>query len=177
MISKDALEQSILQECTICKHIHGKIPTDAFDYRPSPGQRSTLELLRYLGMLGVATVKTFSSGDWSVWREYGSRTATMTPEEFPAIMDRQMEEIREFFAGLSEEEFQTRIVALPTGVERPLDVAIMDSVLKWFTGYKMQLFLYAKASGVENISTSNCWRGADMPPKKVEEARATETVA
>lgn len=177
MISKSALEASILQECTICKHLHGKIPQDAFDYRPSEGQRSTLELLRYLAMVGVATMKTFVSGDWSGWRQYSVRTATMTPEEFPATMDLQMEEIREIFAGLSEEDLETRIVHLPTGIEMPLGAALMEAVLKWFTAYKMQLFLYAKASGAENISTSNCWRGMDMPPKKVEEVKTEEAAA
>lgn len=177
MISKNALESSILRECTICKHLYEKIPQDAFDYRPSPGQRSTLELLRYLAMVGSATMSAMIAGDWSGRGEFSARTEAMTPEEFPAMMDRQMEEIREMFAGLDEEEAATRMVRFPTGVEMPLGVALMESLLKWFTGYKMQLFLYAKASGAEHISTSNCWRGVDMPPKKTEEATAETATA
>ena len=38
--------------------------------------------------------------------------------------------------------------------------AIMSGPLKWLTGYKMQLFLYAKATGAE-IGTSNAWGGYD----------------
>ena len=33
--------------------------------------------------------------------------------------------------------------------------------LKMLTGYKMQLFLYAKASGNESIGTPNVWAGMD----------------
>lgn len=177
MISKNALESSILRECTICKHLYEKLPQDAFDYRPSPGQRSTIELLRYLAIVGSATMSAMTSGDWGKWREFHPRVESMTPEEFPAMMDRQMEEIRELFAGLDEEEATTRMVRFPTGVEMPLGVALMESLLKWFTGYKMQLFLYAKASGVEGISTSNCWGGVDMPQKKAEEAKTEAATA
>jgi hypothetical protein len=39
-------------------------------------------------------------------------------------------------------------------------------LLKTITGYKMQLFLYVKASGNEAVVTSNVWSGADPAPKQ-----------
>lgn len=172
MISKNTLEKSILHECTVCKHLHGKFTAAGFEYRPTPEQRSTLELLRYLAVVGIATMKSMDAGDWGPWKQYSASVAQMTADEFPAAMDRQMEEIRAMFAGITQEEMETRIVRMPWGEEVPFDLAMMESLLKWFTGYKMQLFLYAKATGAADLSTPNCWMGIDVPAReeKVEEA-------
>jgi hypothetical protein len=39
--------------------------------------------------------------------------------------------------------------------------ALVETTLKWLTAYRMQLFLYAKASGNEKIGTANNWAGVD----------------
>ena len=46
----------------------------------------------------------------------------------------------------------------------PLGAAILNGPAKWLAAYKMQLFLYAKASGAPELKTSNLWRGADPKP-------------
>jgi len=164
MISRNSLEESILRECDICLHLFTKLPPESYDHRPTSGQRSTAELLRYLSFVAIAYMKCMSSGDWSAWREYGAQAKEMPPGEFPAAMKRQMGELREIFAGLTEEDLETRMVRVPWGEEMPMGPAILETVLKWMVGYKMQLFLYAKASGASEISTANCWRGIDSPP-------------
>jgi hypothetical protein len=78
-------------------------------------------------------------------------------------MERQKREIVEFFEGFSDEELATREAVEPTGQRVPLERALLDVPLRWMVGYRMQLFLYAKAAGNAEIGTANCWAGMDWP--------------
>ena len=55
----------------------------------------------------------------------------------------------------------TRQARLPTGVIQNLGLAVINGPLKWLSAYKLQLFLYAKATGARDIGTSNAWAGID----------------
>jgi len=161
MIRKEHLAAAMTRECDIAKHLVTKCGAEAFDYRPSEGQRSTLELMRYLAACGIGGIESLATGDWKAFGRYTARVETMTPAEFPVAMDRQKAEIEAFFAGITEEELETRTARLPAGDPMPLDAAIMGGPLKWLAAYKMQLFLYAKATGVAGIGTANAWAGID----------------
>ncbi len=164
--SKQQLIDSIVHECTICKHLYGKLPAGSLDYRPTPGQRSTAELLQYLSIAAIGSARAFTEGNWGAWRSYDEAAAAMRPEDFPAAMDRQIEEISALIEGLSDEMLAHHEVALPTGKKLPLGAALIESSLKWIVAYRMQLFLYAKSAGADALSTRNCWAGVDAPPKK-----------
>src|SRR4051812_18184084 len=101
MITRNELLESIIEQCNICKHLYTKVPEGGFDYRPTPGQRSTVELLRFIATCGIAPIKVMLEGNWAAYHPYTERVANMTPEEFPAAMDLQIEEIREAFAALN----------------------------------------------------------------------------
>lgn len=163
MISKDQLAASMGRECDICQHLFTKVPSDAMDYRPTPGQRSTLELVRYLSYCGIGGIRSLSTGDWKSFGEYQTRAATLTPEEFPEAMARQKREIAEAIAKLSDEQLRTQEAKMPGGGVLPLGAALMSGPLKWLTAYKMQLFLYAKQAGTAQIGTANAWAGMDRP--------------
>jgi hypothetical protein len=178
MITKNDILESIRHESNVCKHLAGKLTEGSLEYRPTPGQRSTLELLRYLSVAGIAATRSMVAKDWSIWGTYKPRAEAMTAEEFPALMDQQMEELTAFLDTIDDEAFHTQIVKLPTGHEMPVDAGLVNSVLKWFAAYKMQLFLYAKSTGSENITTYDCWAGIDTPPRqKPAEVPADEAVA
>ena len=170
IITRDELLEETLRECDVCIHLYGKIPAGAQDYRPTPGQRSTLELLRYLAVCGVAAAQSIAAGTFSgnpTWK----RSAEMTFEEFPAAMEQEKAEIAAIFAGLIDEDLATKTGQYVTGESFTLGRLWMKSVLKWLTAYRMQLFLYAKASGAHEIGTINNWVGIDMP---VQEPAAAE---
>lgn len=160
MITKEQLESALVHECDITVHLFGKLTPEGYDYRPSPGVRSTTELLRYLAMCGIGGIRWFESGSLDVWKEHQARVADMGPGAFPDEMDRQKREIREFFAATSEETLGTKEAKLPTGARMPLGAAIMNGPLKWLAAYKLQLFSHAKANGAE-IGTANAWAGID----------------
>jgi hypothetical protein len=166
VISRDQLLDSMLRECDIAIHLHSKLTPAAADYRPSPDQRSTLELLRYLSICGIAGSTAMVQADWKLFAPFRERSAGLALAEFPAAMGRQKEELTALFGTITPEAFATQPAPMPGGtVTLPLGVALLNGPLKWLTAYKMELFVFAKASGTPDIGTSNAWRGMDMPKK------------
>lgn len=177
MISKEQLAQSAARECDIILHLFNKLPPDAYDYRPSAEQRSTLELLRYLAICATAGIQCMVRNDWKLFAGYRDRVKDMPASEFPAAMEQQKQEILAFLAETSEETLSTQEAPMPGGAMIPLGMAILDGPLKWLTAYKMQLFLYAKTSGVTDLKTSNLWRGTDPKPPAAVPAPSYATAA
>ena len=61
VLTKEELIASLRNEVRILVHLAGKVDKSKLDYRPTPKQRSILELLQYLVMMGpteVAIIKT-----------------------------------------------------------------------------------------------------------------------
>jgi hypothetical protein len=51
-----------------------------------------------------------------------------------------------------------------------LGEALIELVLKTATAYRMQLFLYAKASGSAQLTSSDCWQGVAAKQKAAAQA-------
>ena len=168
MISKEVLSAAMARECDVAVHLFGKLPPNSYDYRPSPKQRSTTELLRYLSRCGIAGIRSMEQGDFKLFQGIVDENKEMKPEDFPREMQRQKAEIEKYFAEVTEEKLETQQTSLPGAGNVPLQVGILNGPLKWLTGYKLQLFTYAKACGNESIGTANVWAGIDWPPAKGE---------
>lgn len=163
MLDKNDLRDVILKECDICLHLFGKLPKGAESYRPTPGQRSTLELLRYLSHCGESGMRALLDGNWDAWKANEARASTMALAEFPASMERQKRTFVELFEKLTPEQFAKQEATMPAGEKLKLGRALLEGPVRWMTGYRMQLFLYAKAAGAKEIGTANCWMGIDWP--------------
>ncbi|HVT05150.1 MAG TPA: hypothetical protein VHL58_17435 [Thermoanaerobaculia bacterium] len=164
MITKDQLRDSLTRECDIASHLFTKLSPESYSYRPAPEQRSTVELLRYLAICATGAIRCMSEANWKLFSEYSERVKEMPAEGFPQMMALQKGEIEAFFDRASE-EMLAKEAPMPGGaVTAPLAVAILNGPLKWLAAYKMQLFLYAKASGATDLKTSNLWRGVDAKP-------------
>jgi hypothetical protein len=162
MISKDQLAAGMLYECDICLHLFGKL--NRYDYRPSPAQRDTAELLRYISIVGIASLRSLGEKNWKIFGEYVQAASKMEPKDFPDAMNRQKQEILNFFKSYSEKQLETQEAPLPMGTTQPLGEAILNMSFKIMPSYKLQLFLYAKASGADKIGTANAWAGKDWNP-------------
>lgn len=149
------------RECDICLHLYSKLSPGAYDYRPSPAQRSTLELLQYLAACGIGGMRAMANTNWKLFSEELARTKEMPAEAFPATMTRQKAEIEAFFASTTEKALETQTATMPGGGTLPLGAGILNGPLKWLAAYKLQLFLYAKATGSHEIGTANAWAGID----------------
>ena len=163
MLSKNDLLDVMLHECDICIHLYGKLPEGSLDYRPTPQQRSTLELLRYLSFCGIGGTRYMVENNYERFTEAAERANDMPADEFPAAMERQKKEIRDVIENLSDDDFANKQVKMPPDQTVKLGRALLEAPLSWLTAYRMQLFLYAKAAGNHEIGTANCWAGIDWP--------------
>jgi len=164
MIQRDAFIRAVVRECRTSKHLFAKIPEGGMDYRPTPKQRSTRELLQYLSMIGIASARGMVENDWASYKGLAEAAAKRSPEEFPAAMDRQAEALKDLLGSLTDEDM-TRETRHVTGDLVPLGLGLMLSTYAWLVAYRHQLFLYAKAAGNAEISTVNNWVGRDPEPK------------
>ena len=68
VLIKSELIAQLQKEVDILLHLASKIDRAQLDYRPTPKQRSTLDLLRYLSIMGPSLVQgaktTFDSEAW-----------------------------------------------------------------------------------------------------------------
>lgn len=158
MISQEQFVQSLVREIEIIKHLYTKIDPAKLDYRPTPGQRSTLELLQYLGRSITTAVKGNMAGDQNVYMELAKAPNPVTFENFPAMMDEQAKFVKETIPLLTDEQLEKESTVF--GSTNTLAMHLLG-VLKSAVAYKMQLFLYIKASGNPHIGTSNLWAGMD----------------
>jgi hypothetical protein len=109
MLGKDDLVATMSQECEIAKHLFTKLPREDWqsilDWRPTPDQRSTLELLRYLSYCGIGACLAYCGlGTRDDWKQLSQQAEAMDADEFPEAMERQKREIVELFEHLSHRE-------------------------------------------------------------------------
>ena len=129
------------------------------DFRPSAKMRSTLELMQYLTTIGASMLRLFVKNDltpeeWGKIREYRKG---VTRENFKERLDAQMEEILGYMAAITEEDLNTKEVELPSKEKMILGTALINAPIKWLAVYRMQLFMYLKMNGREEISTKEAW--------------------
>ena len=162
MYTKENFIKSFKNEVRVLKHLSIKIPAGVGDYRPSPSQRSTLELLQYLSGVGAATMKAVLTSDAKAYADYNDHRASVTLENFAEKMDIQEKEMLDLFAQFKDEDFAKEFdfYGVRTKAEH-----LMEGVLKPFAAYRMQLFLYIKANGA-HVSTMYVWAGMDTPPRQ-----------
>lgn len=163
MITRDQLLASMRHEVRVIQHLATKLPPGSLEWRPTPAQRSVVELLRYLTTCGSIGVTYAASGSWERSDQLEKDAESVTLEGFHAAMDRQMDLLEEVIRGLPERDFLERDVLLPWGAPTKLGIGLIDMGLKPLTAYRMQLFLYAKHAGNHAIGPSNCWVGVDRP--------------
>lgn len=163
MITKEQFIESLVHEIEIIKHLAGKVDASKLDYRPTPGQRSTLELLQYLGQMLHTGISASIAGDQNVYMELAKNKDLVTFENFVSKMDEQARFVKEAVGALTEEDMAR--VSTIWGNTSSLAMQLLGA-LKNAVAYKMQLFLYIKASGNSEIGTSNVWGGRDMPKKE-----------
>ncbi len=162
MITKEQYIQSFIHEINVIKHLAEKITPAMLAYRPTEKQRSMLELLQYLGHIGTTGVKLSIAGSSADYQEAAKARDAVTFENFMEKMDEQAEFVKREVSALTDEQLATE--AAMFGTTLPMSMHLLN-ILKWMTAYKMQLFLYIKATGKDDIGTSNVWGGRDLPPK------------
>jgi hypothetical protein len=140
----------------------GKFDRTQFDYRPTPKQRSAIELLRYLSFMGPVLVATAKSGsfDREAWTLELDAAEKRTLDETLEVIAKQPEAYERLLAGMSDADFRAEMTGFD-GSKISRGAFIVSLVLGGHAAYRTQLFLYLKSCGHDQLGTTNLWRGVD----------------
>ena len=161
VLTKQELVESLQNEARILVHLISKVEPHMIDYRPTPKQRSTIELLRYLSNMGPLLLPAIKSGqfDGAAWKAATEGAATKNLEQISASIATLSDQYAELVSGFSDADFRGEIEMF--GRSQSRGSHIVGLVLGGHAVYRTQLFLYLKANGRDELNTYNLWGGVD----------------
>jgi hypothetical protein len=163
VLTKSELLASLQHEVRILLHLIGKIERSAIDYRPTPKQRSTLDLLRYLSIMGPTLIRMANNeADFATWKAENEQANARDFDQTVAAIAQQKQTYEALLAGISDETLRSEIDNFD-GSKTSRGVFIVKYVLQGHAAYRTQLFLYLKSCGCEQLNTRNLWGGVDAP--------------
>jgi hypothetical protein len=167
VLTKAELIGSLQNEVRILLHLATKIDRSKLDYRPTPKQRSTFELLKYLSLMGPTLVEAARAGrfDPAAWT---AAQQAADARDFDQTLDRiaaQSDQYTTLVGDMSEADFRVEIEMF--GRKATRGAFLVNTVLCGYAAYRTQLFVYLKACGREELNTMNLWVGVDPAPVSV----------
>lgn len=163
VLTKSELLDSLQHEVRILLHLAGKIAPTMLDYRPTPGQRSTIELLRYLSIMGPELVKAAKRGNFdpAAWTEAENSARGRDFDRTIAAVAAHRDAYAALLADVTDADLRQEVEMFGRKITR--GKFIVNLVLCGCAAYRTQLFLYLKACGREELNTMNLWAGMDAP--------------
>lgn len=166
VLSPRELIDALKLEVRILSHLVTKVTPEMLDYRPTPKQRSMIELLRYLAMMGPMMTRfalAKPGEDMRVmWGAVAKEVEGMNLQQVAAKIASQEAEYEALLGPLTDEDYRVTFQGFAgLAVRGPY---LVTSVLGGHAAYRTQLFCYLKACGREELTTTNLWRGMDAPP-------------
>jgi hypothetical protein len=164
VLTRPELIASLQNEVRILLHLAGKVDRSKLDYRPTPKQRSTVELLRYLSMMGPALVQAAKAGafDSAAWTAAEQAASALTFDEALTAIAAQTDGYAALLAEVTDDDLRAEIDPFGAGASSR-GAFLVTQVLCGCAAYRTQLFLYLKACGREELNTWNLWVGIDEP--------------
>lgn len=163
VLTTSELTASLQNEVHILLHLAGKVHRDRIDFRPTPKQRSTLELLQYLTVMGPALIEAAQAGTFDVasWTARENHAKALDFDATVAALAAQHDEYARLLGGMTDADMRAEIAMF--GPPTSKGAFIVNWVLCGCAAYRTQLFNYLKASGREELDTTNLWGGMDNP--------------
>jgi hypothetical protein len=164
VLTKSELIASLQNEARILLHLAGKVEPHTRDYRPTPKQRSSLELLQYMTIMGPALVKAAKAGgfDPAAWTAAEQAAKARDWDQTMAAIAGQSDQYATLFSDFTDEDFRSEMDMFGRG-KTTKGAFMVNMVLAGHAAYRAQLFCYLKACGREELSTMNLWGGVDAP--------------
>lgn len=164
MITKNDLLGALQHEVNLVLHLATKIDPAKLDYRPTPKQRSTIELLRYLAVVGPALTSAAVKGafDPAEWTALAKDVESKDVAGVCAVIEGHKARYAAMLDSMNEAAMAQEIEMF--GGKKGRGAYITFNVMGNLAAYRMQLFLYLKSCGREELNTSNLWRGVDPAP-------------
>lgn len=164
VLTKPELIAALQKEVRILVHLAGKVEPSMVDYRPTPKQRSTLELLRYLSIMGPQLVLAAKGNGFNVesWTAAQKAAEARDFAQTVAAIAGQEQEYARLLGDMSDADFRAEMKAFD-GSATSRGAFIVNLVLGGHAAYRTQLFGYLKSCGREELGTLNLWQGKDAP--------------
>ena len=164
VLTKAELLSSLQKEARILGHLADKVEPSMVDYRPTPKQRSSLELLRYMTNMGPLLIHAAKAGafDRDAWMEATKVAEARDWNQTVAVIKKQGDEYAKLLADMSDADLRAEMTGFD-GNKISKGKFIVDLVLGGHAAYRTQLFCYLKSCGRDELSTYNLWQGVDAP--------------
>ena len=180
VLTKEETIAALQNEARLVLHLMSKIEPSMLDYRPSPKQRSLLELCRYFVPMAPVQLQFVVAGNFTMeswipaWSAAAAAANAMNLEEVKAALAKQHALFAELLSPCSDSDFRAEIEMFGNRATR--GAWIVRLPLTHFAAYRMQLFLYLKACGREELNTMNLWAGVDSAagPPPIIQNRASQ---
>lgn len=163
VLTKEELIALLQNEVRILLHLASKVDRNQLDYRPTPKQRSTIELLRYLTIMGPMLIPAIKTGafDGAAFGAAQAAANAMNFDQVLAAIEKQSGDYAKQLGGWSDADFRGEIDMFGRKSSRGSHIVYL--VQSGFAAYRTQLFLYLKACGRDELNTMNLWGGVDGP--------------
>jgi hypothetical protein len=149
----------------ILLHQAGQIDKSKLDYRPTPRQRSILELLQYLAIMAPTQIAAIKGEDFSrsammsMWRPAETTAKSMDFEQAVAAIQQQSAQFDQIFSDSMAADLRSEVDMFGHKVTR--GELLVTQVVSAFAACRMQLFCYLKSCGREELNTVDLWMGTD----------------
>jgi hypothetical protein len=163
VLTKTELIGSLQNEVRILLHLADKVDARSIDYRPTPKQRSTIEWLRYLTIMGPTLANAARTGtfDGEAWAAAGKASSTMSLEQVKAAIAAQSATFATIIEAIPDADFRTEIEMF--GRKHTKGTFLVNMVIGGYAAYRTQIFQHLKSCGREELNTRNLWAGVDTP--------------
>ena len=114
VLTKSELISSLQNEVRILLHLATKIDRAKLDYRPTAKQRSTLELMQYLSMMGPALVQVALAGafDPAAWTVVENAAKARDLDQTMAAIAEHADAYARLLADVSDADLRAEIAEL-----------------------------------------------------------------
>jgi hypothetical protein len=165
VLTKQELISSLQNEIRILVHLIGKIDKTKIDFRPTPKQRSFLELLRYLAIMGPTVLICIKTGAFTregmtaIWGPADAAAKAMSFGDAVAAIQKQSGDYARLLGAWTDDDFRGELDVFGNKTTR--GAVAVNMILSAHAAYRTQLFCYLKATGHEELNTVNLWMGTD----------------
>jgi hypothetical protein len=165
VLTKSELIASLQNEARILLHLARKVDRSALDYRPTPGQRSTGELVRYLSMMGPTVVRygLADSPDLAIWTDAEQAAEARDLDASVAEIATHEDVYAALLDNVTDESLRSSMIDFD-GKTSSRGAFLVNLAVAGCAAYRTQLFLYLKASGQASLNSMNLWSGVDAMP-------------
>ncbi|WP_396201990.1 hypothetical protein [Gemmatimonas sp.] len=163
VLTKAELIGALQHETHVLLHLASKIDRTQLDYRPTARQRSTMELLRYLSLMGPLLTSACVTGtfDMAAWGAADESAKARDLDGTMAEIATHSASYAALLADVSDDDLRATISLFGNSGTR--GAKLVSMVLSGCAAYRTQLFCYLKSCGREDLGSSNLWSGMDAP--------------